>query len=199
MNTPPYFVDYRSNQSLDGIGDDEIIYYFAYGSNLDKEQIEHRRLIGSRTLWQNDPAVEVKKAVPMGIAILEGYALNFNKLNSIKYGSHFASIAPKTNATVEGVIYQLDKKFIQILDYFEGVSSSQYTRELVTVALKIQGKADELVPALVYIAHTNASIKTGEQGTPTKTYLDTILRGAINFGLSQETIAKLETWPTAKQ
>lgn len=190
----PYHLRYESNQDLMGLDDNEIIYYFAYGSNMDKKQMDHRQLTGNHNFW---PDAECKPAIAIGKAVLNDYALNFSKISRQNPQAQFASILPDSNSSVEGVVYQLDNKFIKILDYYEGIELDQYTRELVTVALKIDESADILLPALVYIAHPDASLSPGTIGTPSKTYLDTLIRGAVKFGLSQETINKLQTWPTA--
>jgi cation transport regulator ChaC len=64
-------------------------WYFAYGSNLSKEQMEER--IGSSR--------EAR------VAWLTGYRLVFNK-RSKKDGTGKANIVPAAGATVWGVVYR---------------------------------------------------------------------------------------------
>ncbi len=174
---------------------DNKILYFAYGSNMDPKQMAHRRMAGAHTLWP-DKDVEVLEENPLGVAFLENYSLNFDKKSSGQPGACFASIAPKVNSRVEGVLYELDSKFIEILDYYEGVSKGHYTKEMVEVVLKTD-TAQKKISALAYIAHPNASIPKGTVGTPTITYLNTILSGAHRWELF-DTIAFIKDWPTYK-
>ena len=85
-----------------------MIYYFAYGSNLNHHQMKNIRCIGSKYLKT---------------FFLKDYKLSFchpNKLN--KYG--YANIVKKKGSKVPGAIWQITKKHEKILDHYEEFPSS---------------------------------------------------------------------------
>lgn len=173
---------------------DQNLYYFAYGSNMDFKQMDHRRIFGPQLLNSCDD-LEVKKATVLGLAHLADYVLTFDKISMSRPTTHFASIKPETGSIVEGVLYQLDSKYIEILDCYEGVSSNQYTKEIVDVVSKSGSTLGQIFKAYVYIGHPNACTQTGAKGTPTQKYLDTLIRGAKLNDLSEEAVANLRNWP----
>lgn len=83
--------------------------YFAYGSNIDLEQMARRC-----------PAAQV-----VGPATLENYELAFR-------GSGFATIMPKEGSVVHGLLWSITPLCEQALDRYEGYPR-HYTKELATV------------------------------------------------------------------
>jgi len=80
-----------------------MIYYFAYGSNLNHHQMKNIRCVGSKYL----------KTI-----LLKDYKFSFchpNKLN--KYG--YANLFKKKGSKVPGEIWQITKKHEKILDNYE--------------------------------------------------------------------------------
>lgn len=97
--------------------------YFAYGSNINLEQMEHRcpdaRLVGPVTL--------------------EDYELQFR-------GNGFATVAPRESSVVHGLMWKLPPTSEQTLDRYEGYPR-HYIKETVTVQT-----ADGLkIPVMAYI------------------------------------------------
>jgi gamma-glutamylcyclotransferase (GGCT)/AIG2-like uncharacterized protein YtfP len=134
-------------------------------------------------------------AKSIGIVFLKDYLFDMNKIGSIRPPRYeYASIAPQKGEEVEGVLWEVNDKMLETLDTFEGVSRNHYTREL----LDVSDKTGAVYKAYVYIAHPDASLKTGETGRPTKEYLERIVSGARDFGLSAATIEKFEKWPTSE-
>ena len=97
--------------------------YFAYGSNIDLEQMARRC-----------PAAQV-----VGPATLENYELAFR-------GSGFATIVPKKGSVVHGLLWSTTPLCEQALDRYEGYPR-HYTKEPVSVRTA-DGAA---VSAMVYI------------------------------------------------
>ena len=83
--------------------------YFAYGSNIDLEQMARRC-----------PAAQV-----VGPITLENYELAFR-------GSGFATIVPKKGSVVHGLLWSITPFCEQALDRYEGYPR-HYTKEPVTV------------------------------------------------------------------
>lgn len=97
--------------------------YFAYGSNLDLEQ-----------MVQRCPDAEI--VGPVG---LENYELRF-------CGSGFATVAPRKGSVVYGLVWKITPNCEQSLDRYEGYPR-HYTKETVTV----KDAAGAEIPVMVYI------------------------------------------------
>ena len=83
--------------------------YFAYGSNINLEQMAHRC-----------PDAQI-----VGPVTLENYELQFR-------GSGFATVAPKKSSVVHGLLWKLTPESERALDRYEGYPR-HYTKEQVSV------------------------------------------------------------------
>jgi len=126
------------------------MYYFAYGSNLDKKQMKER----------------CPEYRPMTTAILPNYRLIFSGWSRAWHGGG-ATIRPFKGDKVKGAIYEITDKDPAKLDVYEGYPGN-YTRMNVRV-FDDDGKTWD---AVTYV-------KTGkiEETQPSKEYADTIRRG----------------------
>lgn len=97
--------------------------YFAYGSNINLEQMAHR----------------CPDALLVGPVTLQNYELQFR-------GSGFATVAPKKDCVVHGLLWKLTPSCEQSLDRYEGYPR-HYTKETVTV----KDAAGAELPVMVYI------------------------------------------------
>lgn len=97
--------------------------YFAYGSNMDPEQMA-RRCPGARAL---------------GRAELAGHGFRINSCG-------VATVVPELRGLVHGVLWCLDEMHVAALDRYEGVASGEYRRRRLAV------RADTPREALVYVA-----------------------------------------------
>ncbi len=79
------------------------VLYFAYGSNLDDEQMR-ARCAGARVV---------------GRAVLPNHALAFGGF-SHRWGGAVASVVRAKGASVEGLLYELGDVDLRALDRFEG-------------------------------------------------------------------------------
>ena len=98
--------------------------YFAYGSNINQEQMEFR----------------CNNALPVAIAYVKNFRFVINS-NGV------ATIIPASASVVRGVLWQISKSDEDELDIYEGVSSNLYTKENCNVSV-----GNENIDALVYIA-----------------------------------------------
>jgi gamma-glutamylcyclotransferase (GGCT)/AIG2-like uncharacterized protein YtfP len=126
------------------------MYYFAYGSNLDKKQMKER----------------CPEYRPMTTAILPNYRLIFSGWSRAWHGG-VATIRPFKGDKVKGAIYEITDKDPAKLDVYEGYPGN-YTRMNVRV-FDDDGKTWDVV----------TYVKTGkiEETRPSKEYADTIRRG----------------------
>ncbi|HUV75604.1 MAG TPA: gamma-glutamylcyclotransferase family protein [Dehalococcoidales bacterium] len=132
------------------------MYYFAYGSNLNKRQMRER----------------CPDSKPMFIATLPNYKLVFVGW-SRQWRGGVISIKPLRGERVRGAIYEVSEQCIQRLDKFEG-HPTDYARQKVTVF----DEDSEPIEAITYI-------KAGqfEETQPSKEYLAVIQQGYRDWRL----------------
>lgn len=127
-------------------------YYLAYGSNLNVKQMKTR----------------CPTAVPVGSAILEGYALQFRG----GIGMAVATIEPVAGCVVPCVLWLITPRDEVSLDIYEGYPRL-YRKEMVSVRF---GKRRMRV--MVYVMNDGYDI-----ALPSPVYLRTIADGYGDFGL----------------
>ena len=120
--------------------------YFAYGSNINLEQMEHR----------------CPDALLVGPVTLQNYELQFR-------GSGFATVAPKKNCVVHGLLWKLTPSCEQSLDRYEGYPR-HYIKEVVTVQTADGSK----IPVMAYIM---AEPMCRQPALPSPYYYRTIRQG----------------------
>ena len=129
------------------------MYYFAYGSNLNKKQMRER----------------CPDSKPMFTAVLPNYKLVFIDW-SRRWRGGTASIKPFRGERVRGAIYEISERCLPQLDKYE----SGYSRYKVTVF----SEDDEPVEALTYIKAGQF-----EETQPSKEYLAVIQQGYRDWRL----------------
>lgn len=156
--------------------------YFAFGSNLDPEQMQ-RRCPDSRVV---------------GLAALRDHRLSF-PLTSHDWGGGVAGVQTAHGSTVWGVLYEVTEADLASLDRYEhflgaGDQHNLYDRETTTVELTRpdDGSIPRRVRAWIYLT------RQANPARPSRRYLDAILRGARHHRLPEEYIAALAATPTAE-
>jgi len=147
--------------------------YFSYGSNMDSAQMR-RRCPGAQFV---------------GKASLRDHHLVF-PLPDESWGGGVASIAPRPDARVEGVLYRLTPEDFDALDDFEDVDRGDYARRLVSV----QDANGATSRAWTYVNPREPGLFI----PPSRAYLDAMIRGAVAHGLSSNYIAELRAIPTTR-
>ena len=136
--------------------------YFAYGSNMDFEQMRQRC-----------PGCEV-----IGKARLSHYVMSFTRW-SRSWKSGTADILPEKNKTVHGVLYDLSfddlKKMDKVADY-----PNSYVRQDISVLC-----GEEALPALTYVARRQGVF------SPSRAYLERMIQGAEKHQLPEDYVAFL--------
>ena len=153
--------------------------YFAYGSNLDPEQMQFR----------------CPGAKAVGLAGLRDHRLAF-PLYSNAWGGGVSSVQLAHGDTVWGMLFDLTEQHLQTLDGYEefrgpGDQHNVYDRGQVTVELTRpdDGSFPRRVRALMYVA------RPSNPSPPSARYLETILRGARHHRLPDDYIARLAATP----
>jgi gamma-glutamylcyclotransferase (GGCT)/AIG2-like uncharacterized protein YtfP len=157
--------------------------YFAYGSNLDYQQMR-ARCPGHRVV---------------GLASLQDYRLGF-PLYSGEWGGGVAGLVRAHGQKVWGVVYELTESGLDELDRHEGWRGAGdqhnvYDREVVTVDLVRPD--DGSVPRRVR-AHTYFP-RAFNPSPPSRRYLDTVLRGARHHRLPEDYVERLRAIAAAEE
>lgn len=162
-----------SDSSFEAAADDpDEVLYFAYGSNMDPEQMKTRC-----------PDAEF-----VGIGVMPDYALCFPR-RSVKRNCGVSSMAPLAGHETWGVIYRLTAKDLAALDASEGFCSDRaaelnsYNRVAVIVSVD-----DVPTDMVTYIA-------VGQENAPmpNAAYLKHIRQGARHHGLPAGYLEYLES------
>ena len=151
------------------------MHYFAYGSNLDPDQMR-ARAPGHRVV---------------GLAALRDHRLIFPHY-SIPWAGGVSSVQGAHGATVWGMLYEVNESDLAELDRFEGFRGhgdqhNLYDREQVTVELTRpdDGSFPRRVRAAIYIGRPN------NPSPPSRKYLDVVLRGARHHRLPEDYVAAI--------
>ena len=132
------------------------MYYFAYGSNLNKKQMLER----------------CPDSKPKFIATLHNYKLIFAGW-SRKWRGGVTSIKPFRDKRVPGAIYEISDVCLRRLDKYEGYPND-YNRLNVTV-INEDGDAVE--------ALTHIKLRQSEETPPSKEYLAVLHQGYRDWGI----------------
>lgn len=144
------------------------MWYFAYGSNMNRQQVENRvRRVGLRSM----------------LARLGGYTLRFNK-KSTKDKSGKANAVPRRGGRVWGVVFELNAEEFERLREYEG----GYEPKAVEVWIPEQGK---MVRAETFLADADKA-----DVFPSFDYLRLIVDGARQHGLPPDYCQRLARFQT---
>ncbi|MFW5946620.1 MAG: gamma-glutamylcyclotransferase family protein [Candidatus Natronoplasma sp.] len=147
----------------------ESVEYFAYGSNLNKEQMKERGIVIKDT----------------AIAELPGWRLAFT-IYSNTWNGGVGDIIPDPKKKVEGIVYTISYDNLKSLDIYEGrkveddMEVGMYRRQYLPVK-----KADGWKTVLTYLVNRPIEHKSTADCKPSKDYLETIISGAEEHGLSE--------------
>lgn len=137
------------------------IYYLAYGSNLDLDQMSHR----------------CPGAVPLGTAWVDGYRLMHK---GSKTGA-YATIEPDKKCKVPVLVWAISKANEQALDHYEGHPTFYYKTTMPIKdfqyldGVRLMGKPPQ--DGMVYIMHEDRHL-----GMPASWYVDILYAGYQRFG-----------------
>jgi cation transport regulator ChaC len=112
--------------------------YFAYGSNMDVNQMSHR----------------CPNAVLKGVGVLKDYCFDLDSKG-------YATIRPLPGSSVQGIIWKVFNSDVEALDRYEGVEIDCYSKEYLPVTM--EGDTKEM---LVYISNRerfNGKLKSHDE------------------------------------
>ena len=152
------------------------VWYFAYGSNMDRARLETARLIPE--------GLQVKDRV---LGFVAGWQLVFAKPWAKFTGGGAAHIVPHAQDAIYGTLNLIDARGLDVLDRYEGVAGGHYRRAPLLVTRPVSGDG---VEAVVYLADGDLDpfLK------PPRFYLDHLLAGRDLLPAAY--VARLEAFET---
>lgn len=136
-------------------------YYYAYGSNMNLDQMEYRC-----------PDAEV-----VGKAVLKDYRLVFRGNRS---GNGVASVVPDPGKEVQGLLWKISPRCERSLDFYEGYPNLYGKEEI-----KVQTEKGEVAKVAVYIMNEPYQ---SQPALPSEFYLKGILDGCRQNHLPQKNV-----------
>jgi gamma-glutamylcyclotransferase (GGCT)/AIG2-like uncharacterized protein YtfP len=112
---PAWTIRKLNTQTATWIDGDEMSYYFAYGSNLNKDQMAKR----------------CPRAVAIGPMILPEARLVFRGVADVEYDE---------TGEVHGGLWRITKRCERALDRYEGVAGGLYRKVYIEIELPVKGK-----------------------------------------------------------
>lgn len=146
--------------------------YFAYGSNMNWEQIKKRC-----------PSVTF-----LGRATLLNHKIAFTRKSTRKGG--VADVVPAMGEVVWGVLYRIDEFDLGRLDTFEGYDPNRSVNDYVRheMCVFLEGKDEATMTVWIYTVQQKAAT----QIPPNQEYLGIIIEGAEFWHLPEEYIQELK-------
>lgn len=144
------------------------MYYFGYGSNL--------------------RASFVTELMPSATLVMKAYLPNYEvqwRAWSEPFGGGISSICEAPGEIVQGVIYQCAENELEKLDYIPGIYVPKYKRETYVVL----GEDGEWHSVELYRLW-----ELKGPFPPSRPYVEGMLEGAKQVGVSPEYIEKIEGW-----
>ena len=138
-------------------------YYFAYGSNMDFDQLKER----------------CPSAQFVSIGYLKDHALKFTIYSPVRFCG-CADIVFSQDCLVFGVVYKLSEDDLRKLDYFENVPHSY-----------VRVKRNIMVGNIAQLIDTY-TVLSKDKHTPSKKYMRHLISGAKKFGLPEEYVKFLK-------
>lgn len=154
-----------------------MFHYFAYGSVL---SLDHARE------WCESHALEVAPFLRGEAARLDGYRLVFD-VPSRFWSGLVADLQPDAASHVEGVVFTLQDRDREAVLRKEGVATGLYREIQADVSVGADTRK-----AAVFLAHEERRVPPGPASAR---YLDALIAGAGERGLSAEWRATLARFP----
>jgi gamma-glutamylcyclotransferase (GGCT)/AIG2-like uncharacterized protein YtfP len=133
------------------------MYYFAYGSNLSREQMSAR----------------CPDSEPRFVAALPNHRLIFTGW-SRQWRGGVASIKPLQGKKVVGAVYEISERDLRLLDKFEGYPAN-YDR----VTKRVITEGGQWLEVVTYIKRQQS-----EETEPSRNYLTLIQQGYRDWGIT---------------
>lgn len=150
----------------------EKYWYFGYGSNMNSKVFQGRRQMRPTKIER---------------AVLKDYRLVFNQPGIPWLEPSFANVEEAPGEYIEGVLYEITGEEMVRLDISEGNGAYDI------VTSRVEGEVSGPVTA-----HTFATKEVSHGLLPSQRYMNLLIEGAIEHGLSDVWVQKLKEAPFNK-
>jgi cation transport regulator ChaC len=158
-----------------------MIKYFAYGSNMDKEDLDK---------WcEKQPSSPKIKFLSVSPAKLNGFKLSFNYFSTSRHAGA-ANLMKAEDSRVYGLLIEIEDGDLQILRDKEGYP--KYYDEIPVKVEKFNGAVVQNVKTYKVVS----SRETPSHQPPTESYLQLIIKSARKYQFPDEYISTLESVST---
>jgi hypothetical protein len=151
-----------------------LVWYFAYGSNMNSGTFRGRR------------GIEYARAIPTRAP---GWRLVFDKSSVFPLGETFANIVPDPAADTLGVAFEVDESDLVQIDWSEAVPLGSYQR-IETEVAALTPMEDGPSSAFSLTSNRRAA-----RPAPSVRYMQLVIDGAIEHGLPAEWVEMLRSVP----
>ena len=154
--------------------------YFAYGSNLNQEDLRE---------WCERHCRPILELRMRSVGLLGGRRLDFTAYSRVRHGG-VADIVKDEDSCVYGVVFKVSSSLVAVLNEKEGINGGQYRQSHVAVHLAPSGAVEEDVLTYEVVKKKFNTYK------PSRQYMDVIIKGAEAYGLPPPWIEKLKSIET---
>ncbi|HJQ82503.1 MAG TPA: gamma-glutamylcyclotransferase family protein [Candidatus Binatia bacterium] len=151
------------------------VWYFAYGSNMQRATFVGRRGIAPRRALA---------------ARVPGWQVVLDKPSLLTPGRAMANLVPADREEAFGVLYEITAADLAHVELTEGVLLGSYERRTIPVVPLAAASADGPL-----VAHTLASGERRAGIRPSRRYMALLIEGALEHGLPAAWIAHLRAVP----
>lgn len=159
------------------------ILYFAYGSNLNQEDLDNWK--ADKSKWKNADLIFNKKS----IGFLPGYRLGFTRIAKSRENMGVADIVPSDDPTsrVWGVIFSLSDKQGKAIEAKEGfVGFGDASNSYDQIKVQVMDAEGVEKPCLTYQAVVPDNKRKSLYFRPSKKYYEVIRKGGEDHELPRE-------------
>jgi hypothetical protein len=174
VTTTPRTADLRPRARAAILSPMSLVWYFAYGSNMNSGTFRGRR------------GIEYARAIPTRAP---GWRLVLDKSSVFPLGETFANIVPDPPTETLGVAFEIDESELVQIDWSEAVPLGSYQRiEIEVAALTPMDDGPSS-------AFTLTSDKRAARPSPSLRYMQLVIAGAIDDDLPAEWVEMLRAVP----
>jgi hypothetical protein len=155
-----------------------IVWYFAYGSNMQTATFRGRR------------GIAFHRALP---ARVPGWRLVLDKPPLLPIGEGFATIVPAPDAEVLGVLYEIETEALEVIDLTEGVLIDNYRR------VTVQAWPLDAALAAPLDVQTLTADRRDPALRPSRRYMSLLIEGALEHGLPASYVEMLRATPACAE
>ena len=150
-----------------------LMWYFAYGSNMQSATLSGRR------------GIQFQHAVAGRVT---GWRLVLDKPPLVSIGESFANIVPAPGGEVMGVLYDISAADMEHIDVSEGVLLGNY-RRIEIAAIPLAEPQQPMAAFTLTSEHRDPNLQ------PSTRYMELLIAGALEHGLPAEYVEFLRRIP----